>query len=162
MVKGVHVLSIRDCGDKYIYSIQVYDPEEDDKRPLTEHNYMICPVGSNKQQYTSHGVFVANTCYDSIRYVRGEPYFHWSNSWGEIYKGCKENCPAIGCWHTRDQVGQMLKGASCWATVYAEAFTAIRTGRFFQRNKSYFILCKSFRTFSRCTFRWVHSSALFH
>ena len=66
--------------------------------------------------------------YDAIRYVRGMPYFHFSNSWGDMYKGCKENCPEIGCWHTRDQVIQMLENASCWATVYAEAFNTLGTG----------------------------------
>ena len=59
--------------------------------------------------------------YDAIRYVRGVPYFHWSNEWGGIYKGSKENEPEIGCWHTPDQARQMLEGASCWTTVYAEA-----------------------------------------
>jgi len=66
--------------------------------------------------------------YDAIRYVRREPYFHFSNSWGEMYKGCKENCPAIGCWHTREQTAQMLMNANCWATVYAEAYNRLDTG----------------------------------
>jgi hypothetical protein len=60
--------------------------------------------------------------YDSIRYVKGQPYFHWSNSWGDIYKGSVEGDPDIGCWHTADMVHAMLQGASCWVTVYAEAF----------------------------------------
>ena len=66
--------------------------------------------------------------YDAIRYVRGVPYFHWSNEWGEIYKGSKENDPETGCWHTPDQARLMLQGASCWTTVYAEAFQELEIG----------------------------------
>ena len=66
--------------------------------------------------------------YDAIRYVRGVPYFHWSNVWGPIYKGSKENDPEIGCWHTPDQARQMLAGASCWSTVYAEAKSKLVIG----------------------------------
>jgi hypothetical protein len=62
------------------------------------------------------------TNYDAIRYVKGQPYFHWSNSHGDIYKGSVEGDPDTGCWHTADMVHAMLRGASCWVTVYAEAF----------------------------------------
>jgi hypothetical protein len=62
------------------------------------------------------------TVYDTIRYVKGNPYFHWSNSWGEIYKGSREGDPAIGCWHNAEGLHTMLRGASCWVTVYAEGF----------------------------------------
>jgi hypothetical protein len=61
------------------------------------------------------------TDYDSIRYIRKEPYFHFSNSWGNYYRGSNERDPAIGCWHTKSMAAQMLKSASCWVTVYAEA-----------------------------------------
>lgn len=66
--------------------------------------------------------------YDAIRYVRGVPYFHWSNEWGAIYKGSRENEPETGCWHTADQARQMLVGASCWTTVYAEAQSELTIG----------------------------------
>jgi hypothetical protein len=66
--------------------------------------------------------------YDAIRYVHGEPYFHWSQSWGPIYKGGTENDPEIGCWHTKEAAAKMLQGASCWTTVYAEAFTGLNPG----------------------------------
>jgi hypothetical protein len=61
------------------------------------------------------------TNYDAIRYYKNEPYFHFSNSYGNYYRGSKENCPSLGCWHTRSQAEQMLRGASCWVSVYAEA-----------------------------------------
>ena len=66
--------------------------------------------------------------YDAIRYVHGEPYFHWSNSWGNMYKGSKENDPMTGCWHTRDTAAQMIRGASMWCSVYAEAFEELTPG----------------------------------
>jgi hypothetical protein len=74
------------------------------------------------------GTWSHATVYDSIRYVKGKPLFHWSNSWGAYYKGSKENCPDIGCWLTEEQAAQMLDGASCWTTVYAEAFPAFKQG----------------------------------
>ena len=98
MAKGVTVLSIRDCGDRDIYSIQVHDTEPDDKRPLTEHNYMICPVGANEKQYTSHGVFVANTSFTGYRKVNGTEYIGWVNSHGARYKSSDEGEPADMCW----------------------------------------------------------------
>jgi len=66
--------------------------------------------------------------YDAIRYVRGVPYFHASNSWGNIYKGSREQEPEIGCWHTAETVALMLQGASCWCSVYAETFTDLEIG----------------------------------
>ena len=66
--------------------------------------------------------------YDAIRYVHGVPYFHWSNEWGGIYKNSWENEPEIGCCHTPEQASQMLTGASCWTTVYAEAHSELSIG----------------------------------
>jgi len=66
--------------------------------------------------------------YDAIRYVRSVPYFHASNSWGNIYKGSKERDPEIGCWHTAETVALMLQDASCWCSVYAEAFPELSIG----------------------------------
>jgi hypothetical protein len=61
------------------------------------------------------------TNYDAIRYVKNVPYFHFSNSYGNYYRGSREHCPDIGCWHTKAAAAEMLKTASCWVTVYAEA-----------------------------------------
>lgn len=58
----------------------------------------------------------------SIRYVKGQPYFYWDNSHGDIYKGSMEGDPDTGCWFTADMLHVMLQDAQCWVTVYAEAF----------------------------------------
>jgi hypothetical protein len=68
------------------------------------------------------GSWAHATDYDTIRYIRHKPYFHWSNSWGDMYKGSKEGDPAIGCWLDAESLHKMLQGASCWVTVYAEGF----------------------------------------
>ena len=89
-------------------------------------NYTACKTCRLDSNGILIGVLAGNwahaTTLDSIRYVRGTPYFHWSNSWGDMYKGCKENSPMTGCWLTKDQMAQMLKNANAWCTVYAEAY----------------------------------------
>ena len=66
--------------------------------------------------------------YDAIRYIRGIPYFHASNSWGNIYTGSREHDPEIGCWHTMEQAAKLLQTASCWVSVYAEAACDLEPG----------------------------------
>lgn len=115
---GIHVLSVKDCGIRDIYSIQVYDPEPDDKRPLTEHNYMICPEGSDKNLYTSHGVFVGNTSFTAYRVVNGTEYVFWVNSHGPRYNPSDEGEPGDGCWMTRAMVERMCSTMPLYGSPY--------------------------------------------
>lgn len=53
------VVSVTVRGFERVYSIEVIDAEPDDKRPWSEHNYAIVPLGTDGP--ASGGVFVFNT-----------------------------------------------------------------------------------------------------
>ena len=50
---------VETTGGKRVVTISVIDPEPDDKRPWSEHNYVIAPAG--KEGYAINGVCVANS-----------------------------------------------------------------------------------------------------
>ena len=53
------VLDVRPLGVMDVYDIEVFDDEPDDKRPWSEHNFAISPIG--QQSVFGTHVFVANT-----------------------------------------------------------------------------------------------------
>ena len=52
------IIAIEPIGDMEVANIGVYDPEPDDKRPWSEHNFMLCPRDGDN--YGVNGIFVAN------------------------------------------------------------------------------------------------------
>ena len=58
--EGNHqVLDVRSLGIMDVYDIEVFDDEPDDKRPWSEHNFAITPIGQ-PSIFGTH-IFVANT-----------------------------------------------------------------------------------------------------
>jgi len=98
---NIIVESVSDVGIKPIVSIEVFDDEPDDKRPWTEHNYMLVPE-ENDNRFLAVGVASGNTSVSSYVNINGEEYIYWLNSHGPRYtQADRFRAPADGCWMSR-------------------------------------------------------------
>jgi adenosylcobalamin-dependent ribonucleoside-diphosphate reductase len=65
------VVSVTELGVMPVYSVEVEDDEPDDKRPWSEHNYVIAPIGSTGSYI--HGC----TCLNTRRAARMQILHDW-------------------------------------------------------------------------------------
>ncbi len=116
-IKFVEVLEVAPSAELPIVSVEVIDPEPDDKRDYSEHNYMLCPM-ETEHQYGSIGIASGNTHVTAYRVVNQTEYVGVPNSHGPRYKSSDEGEPADMVWMTRALLEEYVSTASGYGSPY--------------------------------------------